>query len=149
MADVSIIDAFRESMIGLMKLLNEETELLKKREFKTLDRLQARKRQLAISFEKHQTEMRKHPEVLEMIPSDDRTALREIYNRFRCALSDNMLALRSSHDAAERVVSLIMESVRKQRGITADAIQSFGKTRTGYDAYTPLGQNVAAVTKSL
>lgn len=149
MADTSIIDAFRESMIGLMKLLNEETELLKKREFKTLDKLQARKRQLAISYEKHQTAVRRHPEVLELIPSEDRTALRDIYQRFRCALSDNMLALRSSHDAAERVVSLIMESVRKQRGITTETVPAFGKTRTGYDAYTPLGQNMAAVSKSL
>jgi len=148
MADPTIVDAFRESMIGLMKLLNEETAMLKRREFKTLDKLQARKRQLSIAFEKHQTEMRTHPEVLEMIPADDRIELKELYQRFRCALSDNMLALRSSHDAAERVVSLIMESVRKQRGITAEE-PAFGRPRTGYAAYTPAGQAPAAVIKSL
>lgn len=148
MADISIIDAFRESMIGLMKLLNEETAMLKRREFKSLDKLQARKRQLSISFEKHQTAMRSHPEVLELIPADDRTSLRELYQRFRCALSDNMLALRSSHDAAERVVSLIMDSVRKQRGITAEE-PAFGRPRTGYAAYSPSGAAAAAVVKSL
>ena len=74
--------------------------------------------------------------------------MRDLYQRFRCALSDNMLALRSSHDAAERVVSLIMESVRKQRGIDAEA-PSFGKPRTGYAAYAPLAQPIAAVSKSL
>ena len=63
MPDHSIVEAFRESMIGLMKLLNEETALLKKREFKTLDKLQARKRQLSLSFDKHQTAVRAHPEV--------------------------------------------------------------------------------------
>lgn len=148
MPDYSIVEAFRESMIGLMKLLNEETALLKKREFKTLDKLQARKRQLSLSFDKHQTEVRAHPEVLDDVPDDDRTELRELYQRFRCTLSDNMLALRSSHDAAERVVSLIMESVRKQRGIDADA-PTFGKTRTGYAAYAPLAQPMVAVSKSL
>lgn len=148
MFDHAIVEAFRESMIGLMKLLNEETALLKKREFKTLDKLQARKRQLSITYDKHQTAMRSHPEVLDEVPDDERAELRDLYQRFRCALSDNMLALRSSHDAAERVVSLIMESVRKQRGINADA-PTFGKTRTGYAAYTPLAQPVTAVSKNL
>lgn len=148
MADLTIVEAFRESMIGLMKLLNEETALLKKREFKTLDKIQARKRQLAMSFEKHQTEVRRHPDVLDQVPDEDRADLRELYQRFRCALSDNMLALRSSHDAAERVVSLIMESVRKQRGVPAES-PTFGKPRTGYAAYAPLGNPVGAVSKSL
>ncbi|MEQ8332926.1 hypothetical protein [Nisaea sp.] len=148
MLDHAIVEAFRESMIGLMKLLNEETALLKKREFKTLDKLQARKRQLSITYDKHQTAMRNHPEVLDDVPDDERAELRDLYQRFRCALSDNMLALRSSHDAAERVVSLIMESVRKQRGINADT-PTFGKTRTGYAAYAPLAQPTAAVSKSL
>ena len=112
-----------------MKLLNEETALLKKREFKTLDKLQARKRQLSLSFDKHQTAVRAHPEVLDNVPDDDRTELRNLYQRFRCALSDNILALRSSHDAAERVVSLIMESVRKQLWQAPDRLCSLCAAR--------------------
>ena len=148
MAEHTLIEAFRESMIGLMKLLNEETALLKKREFKLLDKIQARKRQLAIAYEKHQTAVKAHPELLETLPSDERSELRELYKRFRSALSDNMLALRSSHDAAERVVGLIMDAVRKQRGIS-DEMPAFGKTRTGYAAYAPLGKPVIGVSKSL
>ena len=148
MPNHSVVEAFQESMIGLMKLLNEETALLKKREFKTLDKLQARKRQLSLAFDKYQTTVRSHPEMLDEIPENKRTELRDLYQRFRYTLSDNMLALRSSHDAAERVVSLIMKSVRKQRGIDADA-PAFGKTRTGYAAYAPLAQPVAFVSKNL
>lgn len=148
MAEYTVIEAFRESMIGLMKLLNEETALLKKRDFKPLDKIQARKRQLAIAYEKHQTAVKAHPELLETISTDERSELRDLYKRFRSALSDNMLALRSSHDAAERVVGLIMDAVRKQRGITED-MPSFGKVRTGYAAYAPLGKQVTGISKSL
>lgn len=148
MQQQTIVTAFRESMIALMKLLKEETGLLKKREFASIDKLQSRKRQLAMTYEQHQAEIRKNPSAIQALGQDERRELRDLYKRFRCALSDNMLALRSSHDATERVVKLIVEAVRKQRGGTG-APPTFGRPKRGYAAYGPIGTGGIAVSQHL
>lgn len=122
------IQAFVETMTGLMAIMRNEIDLLAARQYDELPKLQARKSQLAKVYEINQAKLRADPSLVECLSAEERGDLRQLFKAFRETLSDNMLALRAAHDAADRVVKLIISAVKKQRGIS-DAPQGYGNPK--------------------
>lgn len=143
-----IAESFAESMSGLMELLIQENAILARRAFKDLDSLQSKKQQLARSYAEAQGSVESNPDVFATLSTSERDDLRALYKRFRGVLSENMLALRGAHDATDRVIKLIIDTVKEQRGVRS-APAAFGKRATGYAAYsTPLTASIALCTDS-
>lgn len=143
-----VIQLFVESMTQLMAVMKHEVQLVRAREFAKLEDVQRRKLQLAKSYEEHQTQLRKNLSALESLSGEERSDLRKLYAAFREALSDNMLALKSAHDAADRVVKMIVSGVRKSRGVTGPDVKP-GKPVRGYAAYGTSGLGAAGYSRTL
>lgn len=143
-----IVQTFAESMSGLMQILLKENEILKSRNFKDLDALQSRKTQLAKGYAEAQGRIEKDYDVLEVLSPDERHDLRKLYKTFRNVLSENMLALRGAYDATDRVVNLIIDAVKDQRGVKTAPL-AFGPRANGYAAYSnPASASIAFCTDS-
>jgi hypothetical protein len=130
-----IVSTFAASMSGLMEILLEENNVLKSRKFTDLAGLQSRKSQLAKGYAEAQRCIEGEPDALDALSSEERTDLRKLYKRFRDVLAENMLAIRGAHDATDRVVKLIIEAVKEQRGVKT-APSAFGARGNGYAAYS-------------
>lgn len=143
-----VIQQFVESMTQLMAVMKHEVQLVRAREFAKLEDVQRRKLQLAKSYEAHQTRLRKNLSVLESLSGEERGDLRKLYAAFRETLSENMLALKSAHDAADRVVKMIVSGVRKSRGVTGPDVKP-GKPVRGYAAYGTSGLGAAGYSRTL
>ncbi|HEY9567632.1 MAG TPA: hypothetical protein VIR38_06050, partial [Thalassobaculum sp.] len=98
-----VVQGFVESMTQLMAVMKHEVQLVRAREFAKLEDLQRRKLLLAKSYDEHQTRLRKNLSALDSLSGEERGDLRKLYAAFREILSENMLALKSAHDAADRV----------------------------------------------
>jgi len=143
-----VIKVFVESMTQLMAVMRHEIELVKAREFAKLEDVQRRKLQLAKTYDEHQTRLRKNLSVLDSLSTEERGDLRKLYATFRETLSDNMLALKSAHDAADRVVKMVIAGVRKSRGVNGPAVNPSKPVR-GYAAYGSVGVGAAGVSRTL
>ena len=143
-----IVQSFAESMSGLMDLLLQENAILARRSYKDLDSLQSKKNQLAKAYAEVQNTVQHDPGVFDSLSTEERTDLRALYKRFRTVLSENMLALRGAHDATDRVIKLIIDTVKEQRGVKS-APAAFGPRVRGYAAYsTPMTASIALSTES-
>lgn len=143
-----VVRLFVESMTQLMALMRHEIELVQARDFTKLEEIQRHKLQLAKSYEEHQTRLRKTPSALGSLSAEERGDLRKLYAAFRETLSENMLALKSAHDAADRVVKMIIAGVRKARGVNGPAVNP-GKPVRGYAVYGAAGVGAAGVNRTL
>jgi hypothetical protein len=130
-----IVISFAESMNGLMEVLIQENDLIQSRKYSDLASLQSRKVQLAKGFEEAQRRVEGDLEVLNALDESERTDLRKLYKKFRDVLAQNMLSLRGAHDATDRIVKLIIEAVKEQRGVKT-APSAFGPRGNGYAAYS-------------
>ncbi|MBL6600535.1 MAG: hypothetical protein ISP41_16740 [Alphaproteobacteria bacterium] len=130
-----IVIGFAESMNGLMEILIQENELIQSRKYADLKSLQSRKIQLAKGYEEAQRQVESDLEVLNALDENERTDLRKLYKRFRDVLAQNMLSLRGAHDATDRIVKLIIDAVKEQRGVKT-APSAFGRRGNGYAAYS-------------
>ena len=143
-----IVLAFAESMTALMDILKQENEVIAARKYKDLEPLQPRKVALARQYSDAQGWVENDLGVLESLSEEERTDLRALYKMFRRALSENMLALRGAHDASERVVNLIIEAIKDQRGVKT-AHSAFAPRTSGYAAYsTPATASIALSTET-
>ena len=142
------VKLFVESMTQLMAVMKHEIELVRAREFAKLEEVQRRKALLARSYDEHQTRLRKDLTLLDALSGDERGDLRRLYAAFRQTLSENMLALKSAHDAADRVVKMIITSVKEARGVTGPAVKP-GKPVRGYAAYGSSGVGAAGLNRTL
>ncbi len=143
-----IVMTFAESMNALMEILRHEHAILKARKLKELSQLQSRKTQLAKGYAEAQRQVESDPEVLDSLSTEERTDLRKLYKSFRDALAENMLSLRGAHDATDRVVKLIIEAVKEQRGVKT-APSAFGRRANSYAAYsTPQSASIALCPES-
>lgn len=140
-----IVWRFTESMSALMDILLKENETLKSRNFKDLDALQSRKTQLAKGYAEAQGMIERDFSVFEVLSSDERLDLKKMYKVFRNVLSENMLALRGAHDATDRVVKLIIDAVKDQRGVKTAPL-AFGPRANGYSAYSNLASASIALS---
>lgn len=143
-----MVRLFVESMAQLTAVMRHEIELIKAREFTKLEDVQRRKAQIAKSYEEHQTRLHKNITVLDALSSDERGDLRKLYAAFRETLSENMIALKSAHDAADRVVKMIIAGVKKSRGVTGPDVKP-GKPVRGYAAYGTAGIGAAGYSRTL
>jgi len=144
-----ITEAFVESMSQLMEILQMETDILNTQIYEGIDTLQARKVQLTKCYLEAQNKMQASPDVITCLNDIERADLRVLYKKFRNTLSENMLTLRGSYDATDRVVNLVIEAVKKQRGVTKRNIEAFAARPQGYAAYsTPESANAALNTQT-
>ena len=143
-----VVKMFVESMTQLMAVMRHEIELVQSRDFGKLEDVQRRKQQLAKTFEEHQNRLRKDLSVLNALSGQERGDLRKLYAAFRETLSDNMLALKSAHDATDRVVKMVISGVRKARGVTGPAVNPSKPVR-GYAAYGSAGIGAAGLNRTL
>jgi len=143
-----VVQLFVESMTQLMAVMRHEIELVKAREFGRLEDVQRRKAQLAKTYEEHQTRLRKNLSVLDALSAEERGDLRKLYAAFRETLSENMLALKSAHDAADRMVKMVINGVKKARGVTGPAVNTSKPVR-GYAAYGTAGAGAAGLNRTL
>jgi len=142
-----MIQKFVESMTQLMTLMQHEIEVLKTREYGKLEELQRRKAALSRDYEAHQTAIQKNMAVLNDLSGEERGELRALYTRFRETLSENMLALKAAQDAADRAVKMVVDGVKKARGIQGEA-RNPGKPVRGYGAYAQAGSSSFAVNRT-
>lgn len=124
------IQSFVEAMTSLMALMRNEIDLVKARQYEELPKLQGKKAQLAKVYEINQAKFQADPAIVNARSTDEKGDLRQLFKAFRETLSDNMLALRAAHDAADRVVKLIIRAVKKQRGME-DGRQGYGRPSKG------------------
>lgn len=143
-----VVKLFVESMTQLMAVMRHEIDLVKSREFAKLEGVQRRKAQLAKTYDEHQTQLRKNLSVLDSLSTEERGDLRKLYATFRETLSDNMLALKSAHDSADRVIKMIITGVKKARGVTGPAVNPAKPVR-GYAAYGTAGVGAAGLNRTL
>lgn len=143
-----IVKQFVESMTQLMAVMRHEIELIRTRDFAKLEDVQRRKLLLAKSYEENQATLRKNPTVLNSLSGEERSDLRQLYSAFRETLSDNMLALKSAHDAADRVIKMVISGVKKARGVSGPDVTP-GKPVRGYSVYGNTGIGAAGVNRTL
>src|SRR3546814_13486125 len=120
-------------------------QLVRAREFAKLEDLQRRKLLLAKSYDEHQTRLRKNLSALDSLSGEERGDLRKLYAAFREILSENMLALKSAHDAADRVVQMLVSGVRQTRGVSGPE----AKTGTPVHGYAPYDRNSGGEGKNV
>jgi hypothetical protein len=143
-----IVVTFTENMNALMEILLQENSYLKARKFKDIEKLQSKKTQLAKGYSEAQLRIESDLEVLDVLSTAERTDLRKLYKLFRDTLAENMLALRGAHDATDRVIKLIIDAVKEQRGVKT-APSAFGPRSNGYAAYSnPQTATIALSTES-
>lgn len=130
-----IIENFVDSMTRLMELLIKETDILNTSQYNELEPLQTRKLQLAKAYEEAQNRLQQDANVLDYLTTEERADLKALYKKFRGILSENMIFLRGSHDATERVIKLVIDAVKKERGDTLDTAPAFKARPQGYKAY--------------
>ena len=128
------IKSFAESINNLMQVLSQENSLIAARAFNDLGSLQTRKAQFTKAYTKAQNKVQNEPEILNSLTSEERADLKTLYKNFREVLSDNMIALRGAYDATDRVINLIIDAVKEQRGVKSSPA-AFGQRPRGYDAY--------------
>jgi len=143
-----VVKLFVESMTQLMAVMRHEIDLVKSREFAKLEDVQRRKLQLAKTYEEHQAHLRKNISALDSLTGEERADLRRLYTVFRETLSENMLALKSAHDAADRVVKMVIDGLKKARGVTGPDVKP-GKPVRGYAAYGTSGAGAAGFNRTL
>ena len=115
-----ITEAFVESMSQLMEILQMETDILNTQIYEGIDTLQARKVQLTKCYLEAQNKIQAAPDVITCLNDTERADLRVLYKKFRNTLSENMLTLRGSYDATDRVVNLVIDAVKKDVTVSSE-----------------------------
>ena len=90
---------------------------------------------LSKAYEDAQRKLQEQQNSLDCLNEDERQDLRDLYKKFRGVLSENMIVLRGSHDATERVIELVIDAVKKERGSQTQSIPAFKARPQGYKAY--------------
>lgn len=134
MSTRATIQQFVESMTQLMALLRREIEVLKARDYDTLEDIQRTKTMLGKTYDSSQEALRKDLSVLDSLSAEERSELRQLYARFRETLSENMLAIKAAQDATDKAVKLVIDGVKKARGINGEPSKP-GRPARGYAAY--------------
>jgi flagellar biosynthesis/type III secretory pathway chaperone len=148
MATRNIVEQFVDTMTQLMTLMRREIDVLKARDYSKLEELQQHKAIMGKAYDQCQTELRKDATVLSALSVEERGALRTLYARFREALSENMLALKAAQDATDRAVKMIIDGVKKARGIQGQTPTSPGKPIRGYGAYKSSNAGSFAINRT-
>ena len=130
-----VIENFVDTMTQLMELLTAETNILNNNNYNELEPIQTRKLHLSKAYEDAQRKLQEQQNSLDCLSEDERQDLRDLYKKFRGVLSENMIVLRGSHDATERVIELVIDAVKKERGTQTQSTPAFKARPQGYKAY--------------
>ena len=130
-----VIENFVDTMTQLMELLTTETNILNNNNYNELEPIQTRKLHLSKAYEDAQRKLQEQQNSLDCLNEDERQDLRDLYKKFRGVLSENMIVLRGSHDATERVIELVIDAVKKERGSQTQSIPAYNARPQGYKAY--------------
>ena len=130
-----VIENFVDTMTQLMELLTAETNILNNNNYNELGSVQTRKLHLSKAYEDAQRKLQEQQNSLDCLSEDERQDLRDLYKKFRGVLSENMIVLRGSHDATERVIELVIDAVKKERGTQTQSTPAFKARPQGYKAY--------------
>ena len=143
------VNDFIDTMDNLIAVMKHEIELVKKRDYEDLKRMQSKKNRLGLAYDEKQTLLQQNPKVLDHLNDAEKADLREKFADFRNVLADNMLAIRAAHDSTEKVMQAVVATIRKRRGITGEP-RSALKPRSGYAVYTaPTGVEYNSVNRAL
>ncbi len=138
MSEVRSLEGFVEVMSSLMALMRHEIDLIKERRIGEIGALQSRKGRMTKAYEDHQRAIQKNPALLDALSEDERSDLRALYKRFRETLSDNMVAIRATQQATDRVVKSIITAVKHKRGLpdveTKPGVGRHGRASAAYAA---------------
>lgn len=94
------------------KLLMDETLALKKSDFKTMDELQAQKREIAKIYQDMVTSLSQRQAEMSGLDGDLRERLIMTRMRFTHILQDNMVALENMKRSTQRLVNRILDVAR-------------------------------------
>lgn len=130
-----ILKQFVESMTQLMSVMRREIEILKARDYKKLEEIQRTKTALGKTYDHTQRVLQSDMSIVSMLTEDERSEIRTLYARFREALSENMLALKAAQDATDRAVKMVVDGVKKARGLPMTEPTKPGRPARGYAAY--------------
>ena len=130
-----IVENFVDSMTHLMEVLIKETSILNDKNFDELESIQSRKLQLSRVYEDAQKRLQEQKDSVNCLNEEEREDLRKLYQKFRGVLSENMIVLRGCHDATENVIKIVIDAVKKERGIQAHTTPTFKARPQGYKAY--------------
>lgn len=147
-----LIQHFVESMTQLMALMRQETELVRNKQYDQVEKIQRHKVKLSQAFEAHQRAITENLSAVETLSTEERSELRSLYQVFRETLSENMLALKAAQDATDKMVNLIISSVRKARGLPDNGPVQTGRkgaTQRGYGAYVAPGGSAQLMSRTL
>ena len=86
-------------------------------------------------YEDAQKRLQEQRDAVTCLNEQEREDLRKLYKKFRGVLSENMIVLRGSHDATENVIKIVIDAVKKERGIAAHTAPAFKARPQGYKAY--------------
>jgi|GEM_PF-2228147 len=110
-ADIAM--AIERILTQLTQCLNTETEAVKANNTQTLIVLQSEKMALLEQYQGMSERLRKDGDALNNLDSDIRAHLKSVSATFQEAISKNLQALQSGHDAITRLLDRIMETARK------------------------------------
>ncbi len=101
-----VIDTFGQ-------LLMQETAALRKTDFKTVDTLQAEKRNLAREYQEVVTALAGRKTEMAQLDVQARERLVQARTRFTLILDDNLRALEAAKNSAARLVGKILDAARR------------------------------------
>jgi flagellar biosynthesis/type III secretory pathway chaperone len=128
---------------ALIDVLARETNLLKSMRVKEIGQLQGDKQRLSYAYEENHRQLTKDPAPIQQMGAAERQGLGELLQVLQQIAAENTRAIEAAKSAGERVLRLIVESVKDQR------TQKSGYTRTGTLGYSAVHQRTPAPAVSL
>lgn len=110
-ADMSL--SIERILTNLTVCLNQETEAVLQNNRDAASALQEEKIRLMQQYKGLSEKLEKNPDILDQIDPNVRTHLKTISADFQDALKNNLRAIKSAHDAVNRLIDRIMTTARR------------------------------------
>lgn len=128
---------------ALIDVLARETALLKAMRVQEVTQLQGDKQRLSLAYEDNHRQLAQDPAPIQQMGPTERQGLGELMSVLQQIAAENLRAIEAARKAGERVLRLIVDSVKQQR------TQKTGYTRTGTAGYAPVHRRTPAPAVSL
>lgn len=128
---------------ALIDVLARETALLRAMRVQEVDQLQGDKQRLSLAYEENHRQLAQDPAPIQQMGETERQGLRELLDALRQIVRENIGAIEGAKKAGERVLRLIVDSVKQQR------TQKTGYTRAGTAGYAAVHRRTPAPAVSL
>ena len=128
---------------ALIDVLARETVLLKSMRVKEIEGLQGDKTRLSQAYEENHRQLTKDPEPFKQMGPTERQGLGELLGALQQIVAENARAIEAAKGAGERVLRLMIDSVKDQRS------RKSGYTRAGTLGYSGVQRNTPAPAVSV